>query len=232
MPVMCHARAIGQRNMNSLESAIARAMSAPLKAAGFALKRDWNSFVRSTAYGHDQLVIVDQGTAAPGPRHHEISIHCAVRHDAVEHPWNTLGLVYGDAQLHTATLVLGFPRGMAAPRLKVFAESRVADVARVASEGIAIFREIAVPFFERFSHLHAVEEFVNARPLEDFMPYTVGLAMEHRAFRSMILAKLVNPNRYASIREQFLARNIGMFPVERRLAMLAQVDAMQLSTAR
>lgn len=218
--------------MNALESAIARAMAAPLKAAGFDLRRSWNSFIRSTAYGHDKLIIVDQGTAAPGPRHHEISIHCAVRHEAVERPWNTLGLVYGDAQLHTATLVLGFPRGMAAPTLKIFAESRDADVARVASEGIAIFREIAMPFFQRFSHLRAVEELVNARPLDDFMPYTVGLAMEHRAFRSMILAKLVNPNRYALIREQFLARNVGLFPVERRLAMLAQVDAMQLSRAR
>ena len=218
--------------MNSLESAIARAMSAPLKAAGFILKRGWNSFIRRTTYGHDQLTVVDQGTAAPGPRHHEISIHCAVRHEDVENPWNTLALVYGDGQPQTSTLVLGFPRGMAAPSLKVFAESRDADVARVANEGIAIFRDIAVPFYQRFSDLHAVEAFVNAKPLEDLWPYTVGLAMEHRAFRSMILAKLVNPNRYASIREQFLARNVGIFPVERRLAMLAQVDAMQLSAAQ
>jgi hypothetical protein len=218
--------------MNSLESAIARSMSAPLKAAGFTLKRNSNAFVRSTAYGHDRLIVVDQGTAAPGPRHHEISIHCAIRHDAVEQPWNTLGLVYGDGQPETATLVLGFPRGMAAPRLKVFADTRETDIARVANEGIAIFQDIALPFFERFSRLQVVEAFVNEDPLADIMPYNVGLAMEHRAFRSMLLAKLVNPERYASIREQFLARNVGMFPVERRLAMLAKVDAMQLSAAR
>ena len=214
--------------MSPLERAIARRLSPQLKQAGFALVASWNAFVRKTEYGNDSLTIVNQGTAGPGPTHNQISIHCSIRHDAVENPWNTLGLVYGEGQLQTATLVLGFPRGLAAPKLKVFTQTKDADVEHVANEGLAIFNEVALPFFSRFQDLREVESLANSQPLEDITPFTVGLAMEHRAFRSLILAKLVNPARYAQIRAKFLERNIGMFPLDRRLAMLAKVDALQL----
>lgn len=214
--------------MSPLERAIARKVAPQLKQAGFALVAGWNAFVRETDYGNDCLGIVNKGTAAPGPIHNEISIHCSIRHDAVEIPWNTIGLVYGEGQLQTATLVLGFPRGVAAPKLKVFTQTKDADIDRIANEGLAIFHEVAVPFFSRFQNLREIEALANAHPLEDITPFTVGLAMEHRAFRSLILARLVNPDRYGQIRAKFLDGNVGMFPPERRLAMLAKVDALQL----
>jgi hypothetical protein len=40
-----------------------------------------------------------------------------IRHDRIEVPWNTLGMVYDyeEAQQQTATLVFGQPRGPAPP---------------------------------------------------------------------------------------------------------------------
>jgi hypothetical protein len=189
--------------MSPLERAIARKMAPHLEPEGFSLKPSWNAFVRETDYGNDSVAIVNQGTAAPGPSHNQISVHCSVRHDTVEVPWNKLGLVYGEGQLQTATLILSLPRGLAAPKLKVFTQTKAADVERVANEGVAIFREVALGFYAHFRHLQKIEALANARPLEDISPFTIGLPMEHRAFRSLILAKLANPARYVPIREEF-----------------------------
>jgi len=195
---------------------------------GFALHKGWGHFVRPQPYGHDAFLVVNKGTAG-GARHFEINTPCGIRHDRIEIAWNSLGLVYGeDNQAQTATLVLGFPRGIKATPLKVMPATMDEDIARIAAETESVFTQTALPFYERYADLSAIEDLANEQPLADFMPYTVGLAMEDRAMRSLLLAKAVNPERYAQVREEFIRQDKGMFPREKRLQMLQRVDDMVL----
>lgn len=215
--------------MDRIERAICKKIEPLLKQHGFSLHKEWGYFVRPQPYGHDAFLVVNKGTAGVGPRHFEIAPHCEIRHDRIETPWNTLGMVYGeDNQQQTCTLVLGFPRGMAAPTLKVMPATMDEDIARIAAETETVFTQMAVPFYERFADLGAIEELANKQPLADFMPYTVGMPMEHRAMRSLLLAKAVNSQRYAAVREAFIQLDKGMFPREKRLQMLQRVDEMVL----
>lgn len=215
--------------MDRIERAICKKIEPLLMQHGFSLHKEWGYFVRPQAYGHDAFLVVNKGTAGVGPRHFEIGPHCSIRHDRIERAWNTLGLVYGEEnQAQTPTLVLGFPRGMKAPPLKVMPATMDEDIARIATETEAIFTQTALPFYARFADLRAIEELANKQPLADFMPYTVGLPMEHRAMRSLLLAKAVNPQQYAAVREEFIRQDKGMFPRERRLQMLQRVDEMEL----
>ena len=214
--------------MDRIERAICKKIEPLLKQHGFSLHKEWGYFVRQQPYGHDAFLVVNKGTAGVGPRHFEINTPCGIRHDRIETPWNTLGMVYGEGQLQTHTLVLGFPRGMKAPSLKVTPATMNEDIARIAAETEAVFTQVALAFYERFADLCAIEELANKRPLADFMPYTVGLAMEDRAMRSLLLAKAVNPQRYAAVRETFIQLDKGMFPRDKRLQMLQRVDDMVL----
>ena len=214
--------------MDRIERTICTPLGPLLQQHGFELQPARGGFVRKQPYGTDNVLVVNKGTAAPGPRHFEISIHFSIRHDSVEVPWNTLGMVYGeDNQRMTPTLVYGFPRPRNLPTLKVRPDTMAQDVAAVASEGQALFLNAGLPFFAKFADLASVEAFANEHPLADLHPYTVGGPMEDRAMRSLILARLVNPGRYAAVREEFLRLDKGMFPRDHRLAMLAKVDAME-----
>ncbi len=214
--------------MDRIERAICKKIDPLLKQHGFALNKDWGIFVRPQPYGHDAFLVVNQGSAGVGPRHFEIAPHCGIRHDRIEIPWNTLGMVYGEGQQQTSTLVLGFPRGMAAPTLKVMPATMNADIEHIAAETEAVFTQIALPFYARFADLRAIEELANKQPLADFMPYTVGGPIEDRAIRSLLLAKAVNPQRYAAVRQAFIKLDKGMYPREKRLQMLQRVDEMVL----
>ena len=215
--------------MDRIARAICKMIEPLLKHYGFALHKGWGIFVRPKPYGHDAFLVVNKGTAGVGPRHFEINTPCGIRHGRIEIPWNTLGMVYGeDNQQQTSTLVLGFPRGTKAPPLKVMPATMDEDIARIATETECVFTQTAVPFYERFADLRAIEELANKQPLADFMPYTVGLAMEDRGMRSLLLAKAVNPQRYAAVRETFIQLDKGMFPREKRLQMLQRVDEMVL----
>jgi hypothetical protein len=216
--------------MDRLERTVCRKLETLLAPSGFTLHQAWGFFVRPQPYGHDAFMVVNQGTAGVGPRHFELAPHCSVRHDCIEVPWNSLGLVYGaENQLQTATLVLGFPRGMQAPPLKVFPATRRDDLARVAEECYSVFIQHALPFFERFANVAAIEKLANDHPLQDIAPYTVGGPMEHRGMRSLLLAKTINPSRYATVRELFVHLDKGMFPRERRMEMLQKIDAIVVS---
>lgn len=214
--------------MDRIERALYKRIEPLLKQHGFALHKDWGIYVRPRPYGHDAVLVVNQGTAGVGPRHFEIRPYFHVRHDSIEVPWNTLGMVYGEGQLETATLSYISPRPANEPTLKVMPASMDEDIARVAQEIEAVFLQKGLPFYERFADLNAIEELANKAPLADILPYGVGGPMEHRAMRSLLLAKAVSPQRYAAVREEFIRQDKGMFPRERRLQMLQRVDDMVL----
>ncbi len=214
--------------MNKIELALCRAIEPALAAHGFKLERSHGGFFRYCTYGFDDFLVVDQGTALFGPGEHEIGCPCGIRHDRIEIPWNSLGFIYGESnRLRTATVVLGFPRGRAAPALRVSLGNRDDDLASVARALEATFVECALPFYARFKDLRQVESFANGRPLADLSPYTLGLPLEHRAMRSLLLAKAVNPDRYPVVRAAFLnSDKKTMFPRDRCLEMLATVDEL------
>lgn len=213
--------------MDRIEKAICKLLEPTLKRHGFELRKNWGYFVKEQSYGFDALLIVNQGTALG--RFFEINFSFRIRHDQVEVPWNTLGLIYGeDARKETTTLGLLTPRGRQAVPLKVAPESMEEDIPSVAREIEATFTQVALPFYQRFSDLEEIEELANKAPLADIDPYGVGGPMEHRAMRSLLLAKAVNPERYAAVRDTFLTLDKGMFPHEKRMEMLRRVDEMQL----
>lgn len=196
------------------------------------LTKEHGGFVRKQPYGFDDMLVVNKGTATFGPSHFWIAMHFGIRHDRIAVPWNTLGMVYGeDNQRMTPTLVFGFPRPPNLPTLKVFPAHMEDDIAAVAAEGQNLFLTKGLPFFAQYGDLAAVEALANRRPLADIDPYSVGGPMEDRAMRSLLLAKAVNPSRYAAVREEFIRLDKGMFPREQRLAMLAKVDAMAMPLA-
>lgn len=212
--------------MNRIERAICKVLQPILAAQGFMLNKEWGYFVRKQPYGFDALAAVNQGTAKG--HFFEINCYAKVRHDRIELPWNTLGMVYGeDNQLQTWTLLYKGRADPKLPLLKVNPESMAADVEHVASEIAEFFVQQAQPFYQRFGDLIAVEEWANKTPLAELNP-SAGGPMEDRAMRALLLAKAVNPGRYASVRETFIALDQGMFPRERRMQMLQRVDDMLL----
>lgn len=213
--------------MDRVEKAINKVLQPTLAAQGFALNKEWGYFVRKQPYGFDALTVVNQGTAKG--RFFEIKCYAEVRHDRIEVPWNTLGMVYGeDNQLQTWTLLYKGRADPKLPVLKVNPESMAADVEHVAREIAEFFTQQAHAFYQRFGDLRAVEEWVNKIPLAELNP-SAGGPMEDRAMRALLLAKAVNPGRYASVRETFIALDQGMFPREQRMQMLQKVDNMVLT---
>lgn len=216
--------------MDRIERALCKAVSSFVESSGFALRKDWGCFVRDTAFGFDAFLVINEGTASGS--HFGIGLVIGSRHDRIEVPWNTLGFIYGDEnRRQTKTLVLGYPprqRGLEAPVMKIAPATMKDDIARAAREIEFAFKERALPFYQHFSDLAQIEALANKAPLADLAPYTVGLPIEHRAMRSLLLAKAVNPARYAAVREAFVTLDQGMFPREKRLEMLRRVDAMTL----
>jgi len=213
--------------MDRIERSIAKQLTRTLEEYGFEFRPAWNGFVRETAYGCDQFLIVNQGTALG--RFFEIKCYPTIRHNRIEVPWNTFGFVWGDeAQQQTATLSLTHPRGNL-PAMKVTPSTQASDVESVTSEVARIFMEKALSFFQRFSDLSAVEEFVNRAPLIDISPYNAGGPLDHLAIRSLLLAKAVNPARYQMVRAACIASpKKTMWPRERFLQQISQIDSLSI----
>ncbi|PIF77364.1 hypothetical protein CLU95_4538 [Variovorax sp. 54] len=212
--------------MDRIERAITKILRPKLAEHGFELSKKWDCFVRKQNSGEDSFVVVNQGTAKGAGKFYEINCFADVRHERVELPWNTLGMVYGEDQMHTWTLQYK-PRERHLPPMTVSLTSVEADVEHVAGQLAGLLDHSEKVFYPRFADLKEVEEWVNKNPLADTNP-TAGGPIEHLAMRALILAKLVNPPRYAAVREAFLALDKGMFPRERRMAMLQRVDEMSL----
>ncbi|APW38594.1 hypothetical protein RD110_16470 [Rhodoferax koreense] len=212
--------------MDRMERAIAKILRPKLVEHGFELSKKWDCFVRKRDYGEDSFVVVNQGTARGAGKFYEINCFAHVRHEKVELLWNTLGMVYGEDQLHTWTLLYK-PREQNLPPMTVSPTSVEIDVQKVAGQLVELLDHSEKVFYPRFADLKEVEEWINKKPLADTNP-TAGGPIEHLTMRALILAKLVNPPRYAVVREAFLALDKGMFPREKRMAMLQTVDGMSL----
>lgn len=212
--------------MDRIERAITKILRPTLGEHGFELSKKWNCFVRQQNGVDDSFLVVNMGTALGAGKFYEIDCFAQVRHGRVELPWNTLGMVYGDSQLHTWTLNYS-PRARNLPPMTVSMTSVEADLEHVAGQLAGLLDHAEKVFYPRFADLKEVEEWVNKTPMADTNP-SAGGPVEHLAMRGLILAKLVNPPRYAAVREAFLALDRGMFPRERRMAMLQRVDEMSL----
>ncbi|USX18315.1 hypothetical protein NHH82_20890 [Oxalobacteraceae bacterium OTU3REALA1] len=214
--------------MDKIERAIAQAFTPELVAHGFELKRDWGSFVRRQPYGFDALVVVNQGSAST--EYFEIACYGHIHHDRIEIPWNTSGFIYGeDNQQQTWTVLLSRPKNQ--PHWKIFPASLAADAANVALEIAAYFSQYALPFYQRFADVSEVEMLANTIPMVDsakLSPYSVGGPLDHQAMRSLLLAKAVNPERYAQVREAFITSpKKTLFPRDKCMKMVERIDAME-----
>lgn len=216
--------------MDRIERNINKLIAPTLEAAHFQLNKEWGYFVRKTSYGFDAFIVINKGRIDGD----KFGIRCAieVRHDVIEVPWNSLGFIYGeDAKLETSTFTLAYPSihlGAKNDMLKLSPATLKEDIEIAAKDIAQAFIQHAVPFYNRFSHLEEVEKALNKSPMMDISPYTGGLPVEHRAMRSLLCAKAVNPERYDLVRETFIKMNKGMFPLEKRMQMLEKVDAMKL----
>lgn len=212
--------------MDRIERALCKRIEPLLLQHGFSLHKAWGYFIRPQPYGYDAFLVVNQGTAKG--HFFEIKCYAEVRHDRIEIPWNTLGLVYGeDNQRQTWTLNYKDMAGPQAELMQIAPESMATDAERTGQQVVALFVQKALSFYQRFGDLREVEEWVNKKPLADINP-SAGGPMEDRAMRSLLLAKAVNPQRYAVVRETFIQLDKGMFPRERRMEMLRRVDEMIL----
>ncbi|MBF5039160.1 hypothetical protein INP77_06610 [Methylophilus sp. 13] len=223
--------------MNKTELEISKLIKPTLEAEGFALKKDWNSFVRYTDYGFDDFMIVDQGHLGSGYK----TIGCAfgVRHDVIQNLFNSMGLIYGEeAQKQNVTLALSFPFIPWQSReseLKIYPETRAEDIQKVAQIITNAFKQHALPFYAKYADLRAVEAKINDSPMANLWPYTAGgVDPTIQVIISLLCAKAVNPNRYDLIKEVFTDKYIENDTVpdaysERWIAMLYKIDAINLS---
>jgi len=212
--------------VDRIELGIGKLLVTTLAAQGFELNRKWGSFVRKQPYGFDAMVIVNQGTSSG--EYFKIAVHGHIHHDRIEVPWNTLGFVHGEEnQRQTWTLM--WTRRRNAPLWKVFPATMQADMTVVAREIEVVLSEELLPFFKRYANLDEIEKLANVRPLVEYEQYSVGGPLDHRAMRSLLLAKAANPGRYASVREAFVTSELKtLFPRAKCMELLARVDEMRI----
>lgn len=213
--------------MDRIEKAVAKILAPRLAEHGFVLHLDWGSFVRRQSYGFDAFVVVNQGSASR--EYFAMEAYCQVRHDCIEVPWNAFGFIHGEEnRQQTWTVMLSRRRN--APVLAVRPATMAVDVAAVAEQLQAYFNAQALPFHRQFASLGAVEAMANHLPMarpQQLEPLSVGGPTDHQAMRSLLLAKAVNPARYAAVREAFIdSPRKTLLPRERCLRMVDEIDTM------
>lgn len=222
--------------MDKIEKELSRRVEPLLKEHGFALRKTWHCFVRKQPYGFDGFAISHLTSFDTEPIH-QIFGGFGVRHDRIEIPFNTLGFIYGDdAQRQTVTFTRAYPPhpyGHPDHRIRIGQSTFESDLDRAEQRVRQYFLEEGLPFYERFASLAEIEAIVNADPKVppmDFGPYSSGYFWEMRAVRGLLLAKLLNPERYGELRQAYLEHTFGtQLSAERRIAVMERVDALSVS---
>lgn len=216
--------------MDKIERAINKLIAPTLQTAGFELKKDWGGFFRFTEYGFDSFIVINKGRTEVN--YFGIACGIMVRHDRIQKVFNTFGFIDGDEeQKQNSTFVLGYPydeRGLPNVYFNINPATMQADIEDIAQKLLQAFHDVAIPFYETYSNLVAIEEKLNINPLADIWPYTGGGMLEDRMVTSLLCAKAVNPDRYQLVREACLNVKGGMYPKEKHLEIVKKMDELQL----
>lgn len=216
--------------MDKIERAIGKLLEHRLAEYGFKLIKDRHKFVRFTDYGFDGFIVINKGRIDLD----YFGIECGygIRHDKIQNLYCAIDPIYGvDYNKEFETLVKRYPIyswGKPFEYLKLYSTSPE-DIAKMADEIGNVFIEHALPFYRRFSQLSEVEELLNKEPMEDISPYSGGFFPEHRVATSLLCAKVVNPARYDLVKEAFIKKDQGAWPLEKRMEILSKIDALEIT---
>ena len=215
--------------MDRIERSISKLLIPRLANYGFAIAKERHCFIKFTDYGFDDFMVINKGRI--GMEYFGIVCAIRMRHDIIQIPWNTLGFIHGeDAQKETPTLILSYPfiySGKPFEYLKLYSTAPE-DIAKMADVVANVFIEHALPFYQRFSQLSEIEALLNKEPMEDISPYSGGFFREHRVATSLLCAKAVNPARYDMVKEAFVKKNQGTWPLEKRMEILKKIDEIKI----
>ena len=166
-----------------------RSLEADLKVHGFTLKLAREVFLRKWADRTDRfrLVFLD---GKPG---YDVQIDIAVRFERVEEIFHRSSGFPAKSQKNTPTVVANVGELMAkdfrAYRSRIISEG---DIPSAAQEIVEVFRGIALPYYDKFGSLSAVDHELNERPFERTPNRGTPWL---RCSAGIIVAKLVNrPN--------------------------------------
>jgi hypothetical protein len=202
---------------NKLKAALFATLREQLSGEGFTLKPARNTFVRVHEGRSDffQLVCLD---AKPGWR---IQPNVGIRIERVEDIFHkTSGF---EAKYQGDTPTIGAAVGNIEDgdnRACEFLLETPADVHRIAGEIMKVFHEFAIPYFNKFSSLSAIDAELNTRPTERTPNRPFSWL---RCSTGIIVAKLVGRPDYdtlAMIYSDFLARTNKGFYLKRFKALL------------
>ena len=215
--------------MDRIERSISKLLVPSLATYGFALAKERHCFIKFTDYGFDNFMVINKGRIDND--YYGVSCAIGIRHDKVQLPFNSLGFIHGDeAQQENTTLVLRYPSyswGRPFEYLKLYSTSPE-DIAKMTDEIANVFVEQALSFYQRFSQLCEIEELLNKEPMEDISPYSGGFFPEDRVVTSLLCAKAVNPARYDMVKEAFVKKNQGTWPLEKRMEILKKIDEIKI----
>jgi hypothetical protein len=195
---------------------------------GFELNSARDKFTRrhSGITDHFQLVCRD---AKPGYR---IQPNVGVRIDPVERIFHqTSGF---EPQYQDNTSTIGAPVGSllsGSPRSCEFLMESEFQIASITGEIMRIFREVALPYFEHWSSLTAIDAELNDKPAER-TPHRGGLAW-FRCSTGIIVARLVDRPGYEQLAAFYLdvmIRDNKGFYLKRFEALLKSLESVEAGT--
>lgn len=147
--------------MNTLKKAVVDALEPRLRERGFSLRKSKTWFVRRRGDATDkfQLVCLD---AKPGLR---LQPNVGMRIESVENIFHRTSRWEPEYQKDTPTLgaPIGALRGGTNSSCDILVEE-LADVPRAVVELERLFREVALPYYERFSDLCEIDRVLNDEP--------------------------------------------------------------------
>ena len=179
--------------MTPLKAALFESVRRQLAGDGFELKAARDKFIRrhNGITDHFQLVCRD---AKPGYR---IQPNAGVRIDRVEQIFHqTSGF---EPQYQDNTSTMGAPVGALLtenPRACEFLLESESEIASVTEEIVRVFREFALPYFERCGSLAAIDAELNAKPGERTRQRALAW---FRCSTGLIVAKLVGRPDYEQL---------------------------------
>jgi hypothetical protein len=207
-----------------LKLALFESVGERLVGASFKLNAIKDSFVRRRNGVADifQLVCKD---AKPGWR---IQPNVAVRLEQVEEIFHRTSGFEPQYQKDTPTMggsVGHFLKGSG--RACEFLLTSNSDVAPVAEQVTRVFEEFAIPYFERWASLTAIDAELNDKPLEPTLQRSLAW---FRCSTGIIVAKLVGRSDYeqlAKLYSDVMARDNKGFYLKRFQALLKSLEAIE-----
>lgn len=214
---------VGKRE---LQKVVFDRLELPLTEAGFKLIRSKDKFIRRHQDRED-IFLLTCLDAKPGLR---LNPAVAVRFGEVEEIFHKVSDI--EQKFQSESVTIGAPIGEVigeGARSCSFVVDNLEEAASTSEKIDATFKDIALPYFERFSTLEAIDEDINQSPLERAI--NRGGLVWHRCATGLIVARLVDRPNYLELVQIYseMLRNANggrdLYRLEKLVSILYHVNS-------